>query len=64
MGSNWVSEVKRLARELVKELAGWCVGQVLHWGLLLGWEPTGAETVNNEMMKVGGKLTDDGKEVS
>ena len=40
------------------------MGQVLHRGLLQGWEPIRAETVNNELAEVGGKLAEDGKEVS
>ena len=31
------------------------MGQVLHRGLLQGWEPVGAEThINNEFAEVGG----------
>ena len=44
------------------------MGQVLHWGLLLGQEPVGVETsVHNRLVEVGGFFEDDkggfGKEV-
>ena len=44
------------------------MGQILHWGLLQGREPMGAETsVNNELAEVGGFSEGDkrgfGKEV-
>ena len=33
------------------------MGQVLHQGLLQGWEPVGAETsVHNDLVEVGGFL--------